>query len=625
VYTGDSLVIPICTCVVRAETSSIAMSAADKKNSDSEDSTEELEESDLEVDKPGRESPCYIAVPSADGGVEHIQVRSNDDDDDFSFPTSGAFFNSGEFAKQDVESQLQNLKDSRSKSITKELKKAQRRRIVSKHGDCNIQLYRLSKKRRKFIKDVFTTCVDMRWRWTLLAFVASFFISWTVFGGLWWFICWVHGDFEPEHLPDKQGDSGWIPCILATHNFASAFLFSVETQHTIGYGSRQTTEECPEAIILQCIQSVVGVIIQACMAGIVFAKLARPKSRSNTVMFSRNAVVSMRNGYLCLVFRVGNMRSSQLLEAHLRANFVSKVYTKEGEGINFHQEELKVGTQLDGEEDRSMLLWPTTYTHKIDKDSPLWKLGPKELLSAKFEIIVTLEGIVEPTGNSVQARSSYLPNEILWAHRFENMFSYAKHKGVYAVDCSSMNSVALDPNTPRLSAKEIAEIKSSRKGSQLSSKSRSSSINHLNKKLSVVSQMSLPPGAVSRIKKVSSVTDAARFFTIPSQDDEEEAEEHRTAATLAHAHHPHHTDKIHTRSGERNPGTASMSHSHSLPSHYNSSSAAGEHADLNSVDYALSNNSEGGSGSGGGGATSLRHNLRKDMEDDRVNHHSFAS
>ena len=88
---------------------------------------------------------------------------------------------------------------------------------------------------------------------------------------------------------------------------------SVETQHTIGYGSRQTTEECPDAIIMQCIQSVVGVIIQAiiiitiiiiiiitiiisntiiitiqaCMAGIVFAKLSRPKKARNTVVFSK--------------------------------------------------------------------------------------------------------------------------------------------------------------------------------------------------------------------------------------------------------------------------------------------------------------------------------------------------
>ena len=78
-----------------------------------------------------------------------------------------------------------------------------------------------------------------------------------------------------------------VSCVDNVADFSSAFLFSVETQHTIGYGSRQTTEECPEAIILQCIQSVVGVIIQACMAGIVFAKLARPKKRRNTVVFSK--------------------------------------------------------------------------------------------------------------------------------------------------------------------------------------------------------------------------------------------------------------------------------------------------------------------------------------------------
>ena len=32
------------------------------------------------------------------------------------------------------------------------------------------------------------------------------------------------------------------------------FVRSVETQHTIGYGGRQTTEECPEAIIIMCVQ-----------------------------------------------------------------------------------------------------------------------------------------------------------------------------------------------------------------------------------------------------------------------------------------------------------------------------------------------------------------------------------
>lgn len=42
-----------------------------------------------------------------------------------------------------------------------------------------------------------------------------------------------------------------------------------------GYGHRFVTEECPEAIFILCLQSIMGVFIQAFMVGIVFAKLSR--------------------------------------------------------------------------------------------------------------------------------------------------------------------------------------------------------------------------------------------------------------------------------------------------------------------------------------------------------------
>ena len=138
----------------------------------------------------------------------------------------------------------------------------------------------------KLYQDVFITILDLKWRYTLLMFLTSFMLSWLIFGVIWWLIAYVHGDYLEENMA-KMETGEFIPCVLANINFASAFLFSVETQHTIGYGSRQTTEECPEAIIMQCIQSVVGVIIQACMAGVVFAKLARPKKSRNTVVFSK--------------------------------------------------------------------------------------------------------------------------------------------------------------------------------------------------------------------------------------------------------------------------------------------------------------------------------------------------
>ena len=44
----------------------------------------------------------------------------------------------------------------------------------------------------------------------------------------------------------------------------------------------------------------------------------------------------------------------------------------------------------------------------------------------RFEYIVTLEGVVEPSGNTTQARTSYLPDEILWGYHFKNCIHYAK-------------------------------------------------------------------------------------------------------------------------------------------------------------------------------------------------------
>lgn len=44
-----------------------------------------------------------------------------------------------------------------------------------------------------------------------------------------------------------------------------------------------------------------------------------------------------------------------------------------------------------------------------------------------------IEGVVESTGMTTQARSSYLPNEILWGHRFESMISFKKETGEYEV------------------------------------------------------------------------------------------------------------------------------------------------------------------------------------------------
>ena len=48
-------------------------------------------------------------------------------------------------------------------------------------------------------------------------------------------------------------------------------------------------------------------------------------------MFSKEATICLRDGQLCLMFRIGDMRSSHLVEAHVRAMLVRRRVTKEGE------------------------------------------------------------------------------------------------------------------------------------------------------------------------------------------------------------------------------------------------------------------------------------------------------
>jgi potassium inwardly-rectifying channel subfamily J len=158
-------------------------------------------------------------------------------------------------------------------------------------------------------------------------------------------------------------------------------------------------------------QSIVGVVIQACMAGIVFAKFTKPTHRGETIMFSRNALVSLRNGSLYLLVRIADLRPSHLIESHVSGHFLAKATTKEGEEVPYHLENMKFGSSIvDEDSDYMQLFWPLVVAHKIDSSSPLYSLSPMEMQNKHFEIILTLEGTTPETGNTIQVTDSwYIP------------------------------------------------------------------------------------------------------------------------------------------------------------------------------------------------------------------------
>ncbi len=62
------------------------------------------------------------------------------------------------------------------------------------------------------------------------------------------------------------------------------------------------------------IQSCFSVLLQSFMGGIVFAKLSIPKKRTETLIFSKSAVISLRDGQYCLMCRVGDIRKSHITQ-----------------------------------------------------------------------------------------------------------------------------------------------------------------------------------------------------------------------------------------------------------------------------------------------------------------------
>lgn len=75
--------------------------------------------------------------------------------------------------------------------------------------------------------------MDVKWRWTILVFAMSFIGTWSAFASIWWLIAYSHGDL-PMNQDISPNATVPTPCVTQITSFTSAFLFSIETQFTIG-------------------------------------------------------------------------------------------------------------------------------------------------------------------------------------------------------------------------------------------------------------------------------------------------------------------------------------------------------------------------------------------------------
>ncbi|XP_061567697.1 inward rectifier potassium channel 16-like [Cololabis saira] len=284
-----------------------------------------------------------------------------------------------------------------------------------------------------YLMDIFTTLVETRWRVVLLNFSLSYILSWLFFGLVYWLIAHVNGDISNIHNE---------PCVENVRGFTGAFLYSMETQATIGYGNRGMTENCIVAIIVVTVQSVFSSLLDTIVIGIIVAKMASARKRAQTVGFSKCAVVNLRNGCLCLAWRLGDFRGNHILEGVARAQLVRYVKGPM-DSIVISYEDLEIQDQ------DVVLATPAMIIHKLEAGSPLYNLGPHDLLEEDFELVVSFTYTGDSTGMLHQTRTSYTAADIRWGQRFQDMLKVGKKH--YKVDYSLFNEIIWVP-VPMLSA-----------------------------------------------------------------------------------------------------------------------------------------------------------------------------
>lgn len=209
---------------------------------------------------------------------------------------------------------------------------------------------------------------------------------------------------------------------------------------TIGYGKMVPRTTVANALVTT--EALIGMLGVSLGTGLMFAKFSRPRAR---VLWSRVAVVGPRDGTPCLMFRIANERQNQIVEASARVVLLRSERTLEGELVRrmVDLELARASTSV------FALTW--TVIHPITPKSPLYGKTRAWLEEGSTEVICSVMGHDDTFSQTVHARHSYQPSEVVFGARLADVFS-VNEAGKRVIDYRRFHEVELLP-----AASETAE------------------------------------------------------------------------------------------------------------------------------------------------------------------------
>jgi inward rectifier potassium channel len=184
------------------------------------------------------------------------------------------------------------------------------------------------------------------------------------------------------------------------------------------------------ANVIVTLETLIGLVGVAVMAGISFARFSRPVAN---ILFSRNALIAPYRGGRAFMFRIVNRRSNQLFD--LEAKVLLSRRKRDGRTMA-DREFISLGLERDG-----VAFFPLAWTivHPIDDASPLADWDSDDFAACDAEFLVLLNGFDETFSQTVHTRSSYKASEIVWGARFTSMFNPPSDDGAISVDIRKLH------------------------------------------------------------------------------------------------------------------------------------------------------------------------------------------
>lgn len=303
-----------------------------------------------------------------------------------------------------------------------------RGRFISREGQPSSRKYGLG---RQWAERFYLRALNARW---------LEFTTWMVGG-----ILLVNGVFALLYRALGEGAIAGGGEMGLDDPFLRTLVFSVGVFTTVGTGTMHAVG--PTANWLLIIQSLAGPITLVLVAGLLIARLTRPRT---AIRFSESAVIAPYEGGRAFMFRIANVSPGELSDMRARVNLVWFVDNDGERERDFVELALERSTV-----EFFTLHW--TVVHPITADSPLAGVTPAQLAAAEAEFVISLSAHEETFSTRVTRRASYTWDEVRWDVKFSNIYAAAP-AGVIAIDVDRISRTDALPEgtTSRPAALESA-------------------------------------------------------------------------------------------------------------------------------------------------------------------------